>query len=107
MANYRNYKELEGKTLELKDQLFLLGEIYRVSENSNHNLFLENLDSCYEDDRVFDKLFIFFPREFCRKSYGYSPVKTKSGLFPMTKPDDFQALTNLVLRLFEKIDKRR
>ena len=103
MTIYTNAKQLEGKTLEWGDRVkFTFNDGIELTYEVSHT-FLNNVDRC-DNSLVFRKLGMTTNKEkyaFASKIYGY---ETDTGMWPETEEDDFEALTKLVIALYELID---
>ena len=99
MATYRCLADLQGKTLEYRDNVVLKGISYIV-----HNSYLNC--SRYFNDKIFQDLKI--PKtEIAEQEYGYPPLSANDyPSWPECKEDDYPALTRLVVKLYEIIEEK-
>jgi hypothetical protein len=96
MKIYKSFKQLNGKTLKHYDRVILKPGLKLIVLAVDGPF----LDHPADNSRVFNMLGIETRLEQCKfasKAYGY---ETNRGLFPEAMPDDYEALTRLVLVLF-------
>lgn len=95
MAHYNSLKSLGENTLKLGDTVTLLDIKYQV-----RSCYMWNMQDSY-NDRIFNKLGIENPKDFCKAYYGYPP---NSGTWPEFRENDFSAATRVVKALFKVIE---
>jgi len=88
---YSDLSSLRGHTLKSHDLLTIYNMFHVVNCNSLRNLY-EN------DDQIFKDLGIEDKDKFCSRCYGYQSIP---GEFPLSKEDDFPAVTNVAIALME------
>ncbi len=101
MAFYKKLKQLEFDDVKEKDIVEFWGIKYKVLNNS--------LVSFYGDrnDKIFIVLGILNKYDFCSKCYGYLPPGDHSApdQFPISKINDFAALTRVVKEIMKLCEK--
>lgn len=94
MATYKCLADLQGKTLEYDDVVYLKDIEYQVQSR-----FLS--ERIGDNDKIFRILSIPFKEEFATKAYGYA---CSGGNWPECKRSDYEALTRLVIELYKIIE---
>jgi hypothetical protein len=102
MKTYKSFNELNGNTLAKGDIVVFNGNSYFVPSNSGP--FLSSKTTAVSNDRPFidagfhtERLI----RELASLAYGYTP---SNGTWPPAAANDYEALTRLVLVLFQFLD---
>lgn len=96
--------DLENVVLRIGDVVDFEGfkhEIVKRTEGEEDTLYL-HLIGQYPRNIMFGKIGVD-PYDFAEKHYGYHP---EGVVFPETKPNDFPALTRLVVAIYEKLEAK-
>lgn len=94
MAVYRCLADLQGKTLELNDIVYLKNIRYCV-----YPKFL--MEPSANNEKIFNVLSIPSKEVFASNAYGY---ESAFGSWPECRRDDYKALTRLVIELYKIIE---
>ena len=98
-----NFRTLTPKILShFKGHIIFPFSYYEVhyEVESDH---LVNVRSWEGDGKIFRECNVY-ASEFCSKAYGYEPDYRYN--FPRCKKGDFRALCNVIVALFEEIEKK-
>lgn len=96
MAEYKCLADLQGKTLEYGDIVYLKGIRYTVQSRFLKEEYVNN-------DKIFDVLSISSKEEFATNAYGYDCY---GGAWPECNRNDYEALTRLVIELYKIIEEK-
>jgi hypothetical protein len=104
---YNNFKELYGGILKYNDIINFHYYDYTLKYRVTHNyLYLEDItprNSYAQHDFIF-KLLSLNPHETCDLIYKTKGADYDHCIFPETKKEDYESLTNIALFLFSKIE---
>ncbi|MFA6386239.1 MAG: hypothetical protein WCW04_00500 [Candidatus Paceibacterota bacterium] len=93
---YPDLLSLKGNTLKLGDVLSVHNMLHVACCNSLRNLY-------QDDSQIFKDLGIENKDKFCSYYYKYQALP---GEFPLSKEDDFPAMTNLAIALMELSEEK-
>lgn len=97
MATYKCLADLQGKTLEYNDIVYLKGIKYTVRTR-----YLQEEQNC-DNEKIFNVLSISSKKSFASNAYGY---ECSGGAWPECKRNDYEALTRLVIELYKIIESQ-